>query len=509
MSDSQHKTLVFDRIKKHFGGTYALKGVSLIIEPGEIVALLGENGAGKSTLIKVLGGIHKPDEGRVLAGGQPYEHRPGGLGERQSVAFIHQDLGMIEWMTVAENMALALGFARKRGLVDWAKVNTFAQNALKKVDCDIDPTTRVQDLSRTEKSLVAIARALAVDCDFLVLDEPTASLPADEVERLFKALRPLKEQGVGMIYISHRLDEIFQIADRVAVLRDGELVGTRNVAETTPEELVYLIVGRTTQENRKPKIQASETILNVRDLRANDVGPVDFYLRRNEIVGLVGLRGAGHETVSRALFGAQSASAKVALFGLTPDLSSPEAALNAGVGLVAGDRTEESVAMSLTVRENTYLNPHAVGRKLFSLLSPKSEAKMAEKIGANVALSPNDQSMAIESLSGGNQQKVVIGRWLESQRKLLICEDPTAGVDVGAKAEIYALLNRAVEEGVGIIVVSTDFEEVAAICHRAIVFSQGKIVGELQGNDLITEKLIQVASASNVQPNESNYNAIH
>jgi ribose transport system ATP-binding protein len=409
---------------------------------------------------------------------------------------------MIEWMTVAENIALALGYSRKGGLIKWGEVDAFAAKALAKVGCDFDPSTRVQDLSRTEKSLVAIARALAVDCDFLVLDEPTASLPADEVERLFEAIRPLKEQGVGMIYVSHRLDEIFRIADRVAVLRDGEMVGLRDIAHTTPEELVYMIVGRKTRQVTKSSAVLGDPILTVRDLTADVAGPVDFDLASNEILGLVGLRGAGHEAVSRALFGAEPFEGEVKLLGETPDLTSPQTALTSGIGLVAGDRTEESVAMSLTLRENTFLNPSAVGRSLFSFLSPRRETAMAEQIGADVALSPNDQSMAIESLSGGNQQKVVIGRWLASKRKLLICEDPTAGVDVGAKAEIYALLNRALEDGVGIVIVSTDFEEVAAVCHRAIVFSQGTIAGQLTGAQLTTENLIQVASAGNVASHE-------
>lgn len=505
MPGTQQKNLFFDGIQKHFGGTYALRDVSLNIARGEIVALLGENGAGKSTLIKILGGIHKADEGRVLIDGKPYAHRPGGFGERQSVAFIHQDLGMIEWMSVAENIALALGYARKGGLIKWRDVEAFAAQALAKVGCDFDPSTRVQDLSRTEKSLVAIARALAVDCDFLVLDEPTASLPADEVERLFAALRPLKAQGVGMIYVSHRLDEIFRIADRVAVLRDGEMVGMRAIAHTTPEELVYMIVGRKTRQIIKSSATLGAPILTVRNMTADDAGPVDFDLSGNEILGLVGLRGAGHEAVSRALFGAGSFEGEVRILGETPDLTSPQTALLSGIGLVARDRTEESVAMALSVRENTFLNPAAVGRSLFSFLSPHRESAMAAQIGADVALAPNDQSMAIESLSGGNQQKVVIGRWLATKRKLLICEDPTSGVDVGAKAEIYALLNRALEQGVGIIIVSTDFEEVAAVCNRAIIFSQGSIVGQLTGAELTTENLIQTASAGNVASREGHH----
>ena len=500
--------LFFDGIDKHFGGTYALKDVSLSVGRGEIVALLGENGAGKSTLIKVLGGIHSPDAGRVLIDGTAYEHRPAGFGERQKVAFIHQDLGLIEWMTVAENIALALGFSKKNGMIRWGEVEKFAADALRKVDCDFEPTTRVENLSRTEKSLVAIARALAVDSEFLVLDEPTASLPADEVGRLFDAIRPLRDRGVGMIYVSHRLDEIFQIADRVAVLRDGEMVGVRDIDHTTPEELVQKIVGRKTRETVKVSEQPGAEILRLEEFKVPGVAPLDFALRQNEIVGLVGLRGAGHEAISRALFGLVPFEGQITLDGEAPDLSSPQKALNSGVGLIAKDRTEESIAMSLSIRENTFLNPQGIGRTLLQMLTPKAEADQAAIIGAQLGLSPNDPSLAIEALSGGNQQKVVMGRWLAMKRKLLLCEDPTAGVDVGAKSEIYALLNRALSDGVGILVISTDFEEIATICHRAIVFSQGQIVDELGGTRLSTENLIQSASAGNIAAEEDTSHAI-
>ena len=236
--------LFFDSIVKTFGGTHALVDVSLRVGRGEVVALLGENGAGKSTLIKTLGGIHTPDSGQVSVDGVPYTHVAGKVSEKQAVAFIHQDLGLIEWMSVAENIALAVGYVRKSGCIDWPATEARARDALAHVDAQFEPTARVASLTRTEKSLVAIARALAVECDFLVLDEPTASLPADEVERLFAALRPLREKGVGMIYVSHRLDEIFQIADRVAVLRDGKMVGMRDIDHTNAEDLVSLIVGR-------------------------------------------------------------------------------------------------------------------------------------------------------------------------------------------------------------------------------------------------------------------------
>ncbi|MEO0402464.1 MAG: sugar ABC transporter ATP-binding protein [Pseudomonadota bacterium] len=498
MAEHLQQGLFFDGIDKHFGGTYALRDVSLTVGRGEIVALLGENGAGKSTLIKVLGGIHQPDAGRILIDGTPYQHRPAGFGERQKVAFIHQDLGLIEWMTVAENIALALGYSRKRGLIQWGAADRIATDALARVDCNFDPTTRVEDLTRTEKSLVAIARALAVDSEFLVLDEPTASLPADEVERLFAAIRPLRERGVGMIYVSHRLDEIFRIADRVAVLRDGVMVGMRSIEHTTPEELVHKIVGRKTRQTLKSSEAPGDSVLELHNFSVAEVGPLNLTLRTGEIVGLVGLRGAGHEAISRAVFGVTPYAGSVSFLGTQPDLSSPQKAMQAGIGLVARDRTEESVAMSLSIRENTFLNPNGLGRALLSMLTPRKEADQARQIGNDLGLSPNDPTLAIEALSGGNQQKVVIGRWLATQRKLLLCEDPTAGVDVGAKAEIYALLNRALVEGVGILVVSTDFEEIATICHRAIVFSQGEIVDEVTGSRLTVENLIQSASAGNI-----------
>lgn len=495
--------LFFDRIVKTFGGTHALRGVSLHVARGEIVALLGENGAGKSTLIKVLGGIYKADSGEVLIDGETYVHAPGRVNHRQAVAFIHQDLGLIDWMTVAENIALALGYARRKGLISWRAAEQKAREALHRVDCDFDPTQRVSDLSRTEKSLVAIARALAVECDFLVLDEPTASLPADEVERLFAALRPLRDKGVGMIYVSHRLDEIFRIADRVAVLRDGSLVGMREIEHTTPEELVSMIVGRKAREINRPAALEGNEILRLTDYRTEKVGPVNLSVSHGEMVGLVGLRGAGHEDIGRSLFGQGDHSGEVTLAGETPDLSNSRKAMEAGIGFVARDRIVESIAPVLTIRENAFINPGATGRGPFTLMSAAAEDKKARQLGESLGLSPNDPTLAIEALSGGNQQKVVVGRWIATQRKFLIAEDPTAGVDVGAKAEIYALLFETLASGMGVLVVSTDFEEVATICHRAIVFSRGQVIAELSGTALSTESLIQAASANEAAPPSS------
>jgi len=488
--------LFFDGIVKSFGGTRALSDVTLRVDRGEIVALLGENGAGKSTLIKTLGGIHAPDSGQVCVDGVPYNHVAGKVTQKQAVAFIHQDLGLIEWMSVAENIALAVGYVRKAGRIDWTATEARARDALALVEADFEPTARVASLSRTEKSLVAIARALAVECDFLVLDEPTASLPADEVERLFKALRPLREKGVGMIYVSHRLDEIFQIADRVAVLRDGQMVGMRDIAHTDAEDLVGLIVGRKTRDILRPDAEEGSEVLSVANLNTRNVSNVTFNVQRGELVGLVGLRGAGHEDVGRALFGLESHTGEILLDGKSPELKNPRTAMESGIGFVARDRVVESIAPSLTIRENAFLNPAATNRGLLNLLGSRKEDELAHQLGERVGLSPNDPTLAIEALSGGNQQKIVVGRWLDTGRRFLIAEDPTAGVDVGAKAEIYHLLFEALASGMGVLVVSTDFEEVANICHRAIVFSRGRIVSELTGVSLSTQSLIQAASAS-------------
>ena len=491
------KLVAFEHITKRFGGTLALDDVSLELGSGEILALLGENGAGKSTLIKSLAGIHALDGGGILFKGQPYAHRPPRPHEKQRISFIHQDLGLIEWMTVGENVGLALGFSRRAGLIDWRATESRAEQALALVDCDFDPSLRIQDLSRTEKSLVAIARALAAEADVLVLDEPTASLPADEVERLFTVLRSLKARGVGIIYVSHRLDEIFKIADRVVVLRDGRLVGDRLITDTSPVELVGMIVGREVKElyHRGARRNGAAT-LAVRDLCAPEAGPVTFSARQGEVLGLVGLRGAGQETVGRCLFGAMDHAGTISLEGRVLNLASPAEALKCGIGLVARDRTEESVALSLSVRENIFLNPWSIGRTLMSVLTPAAEAEQARSIGAEVGLRPNDPHLPVESLSGGNQQKVVVGRWLATGRRVLIAEDPTAGVDVGAKSEIYRLIAKALDSGLTVIVVSTDFEEVANICHRALVFSRGAIVAELEGEALTTHAIIHAASAS-------------
>jgi ribose transport system ATP-binding protein len=489
-----HDLLVVRGVSKQFGGTQALNDVGMRLNAGEILALLGENGAGKSTLIKILASVHALDAGSVMFRGADVTTTL----RKLPIAFIHQDLGLIDWMTVAENICLTLGFPRRRGLLDWGAARRRAASALERVGAEIDPDLRIQDLSRTEKSLVAIARALAAEAEILVLDEPTASLPADEVARLFEALRRLRARGVGMIYVSHRLDEVFEIADRMVVLRDGRVAGERVVAETTPDQAIMLIVGREpSQVFRRPAERRGSPRLVLDGLMVDAVGPVDCEIHAGEIVGFVGLRGAGQESVGRALFGVlPTTDGSVLLDGKRLAPSSPREAMSFGVNLVCADRAGESIMTNLTVRENLFLNPVAAGLSFFSLIGSGRESRASLELGQRVGLRPNDPNLPIELLSGGNQQKAVVGRWLHLAGKLYVFEDPTAGVDVGAKAEIYLLFDVALRAGAALVIVSTDFEEVAKVCHRALVFDRGKVVAELASDDLSVENLLAAASAS-------------
>ena len=481
-------------VSKHFGGTQALIDASIDVGAGEIVALLGENGAGKSTLIKILAGVHALDSGTVAYRDHDATHAL----RRLPIAFIHQDLGLIEWMTVAENISLMLGFPRRVGLIDWTAVRTRATRALAVVGADIDPDQRIRDLTRTEKSLVAIARALAADAEILVLDEPTASLPANEVARLFAALRLARERGVGMIYVSHRLDEVFEIADRMVVLRDGRVVGERRVDETSAEEVILLIVGREpSQVFMRPARHEGSARLVFEQVSIDEAPPLSCRVRAGEVVGFVGLRGAGQEKVGRSLFGLSPVTGgRVLLDGKAITASSPREAIGLGIGLVCADRIAESIVPGLCVLENLFLNPVAAGLHVLSYLRPRPEARAAAGLGERIGLKPNDCSLPIEWLSGGNQQKVVVGRWLHLGARVYVFEDPTAGVDVGAKAEIYRLFDLALERGATILIISTDFEEVAKVCHRALVFHRGAVTAELSGDELSTANLLAAASAN-------------
>ncbi len=481
-------------LSKRFTGTLALDDVDFDVRRGEIHALLGENGAGKSTLIKVLAGIYAPDAGEIRLNGEPV--RPGA--QPLPIAFIHQDLGLVESMSVAENVALLTGYGRTAGFISWSKVRRTALRALRMMGSDIDPEADVRTLSASDRSIVAIGRALAMRTAVLVLDEPTAALTENDVARLLDVLRRLRSQGVGIVYVTHRLDEVFRIADRVTVLRDGRRIATTDVSATTPKDLVLMIVGRALGEVFvKPPSPSARPVLHVDALRAQGAGPASFTVMAGEILSLVGLRGAGHDVIGRAIFAdVATTGGGFELAGRELRATTPARAMRDGIGFVSSKRAEENLAVSLNVRENLYVNPLATGKRFWDVLSPLRERRAAADVLRRFAVRPADPERVIATLSGGNQQKVVLARWLEAGSALLILEEPTIGVDVGAKAEIYTVLEGALDRGMAVLLISSDFEEVAGIAHRALVFNRGSVVAEIAGSEISVRSLITLASGA-------------
>ena len=500
--------LRFHGVSKRFGGTQAVDDVTLDVRGGEILALLGENGAGKSTLIKLLAGIYPSDSGEIFFEGRPQGDWRSSDRRAQPVAFIHQDLGLVEWMTVAENVALGMGYSRRFGLIDWKAARRVAVRVMARVGCDIDPERRVFSLTRAEKSLLAIGRALEVQARLLVLDEPSASLPMADVERLFGVLRGLRSQGMAMIYVSHRLDEVLAISDRAAVMRDGKLVAIQTTSRTNESELVNLIVGKALSAG-VPKATSGamssaniEPVLQLDGAASGNAGPLSFEVCRGEVVGLVGLRGAGHEAISRALFGREPLSAgRMRLLGHEVRFGSPADAIRAGVAYVASERLEENLAASMTVLENLFPNPSLHGDGGLSFDRRRREHASAVRLIERFDINPPAPGAEVQQLSGGNQQKVVLARWFDLDKPLVVLEEPTAGVDVGAKRQIYGVLRERAEAGSALIVVSTDFEEVATVCTRVLVFRDGLIAATLVGADVTVERLLALAAGGVLHAN--------
>lgn len=483
-------------ITKRFGGTMALQGVDLVVEKGEIHALVGENGAGKSTLIKILAGLFPPDAGEIRFLGTVCHPHAAPL----PIHFVHQDLGLFDELSVGENIAMIAGYPRRRGLIDWGRVWTSARDIYRRVDLEPpDPRAPVHSLGAAGKAILGIVRALAHESVMLVLDEPTAALPEPDAQRLFDVLRRLRETGTGMLYVSHRLSELFPLVDRVTVFRDGRCVRTSPIGDFTHDSLIADMLGRRLAAETRPDSHAGgDDVLKVVDLQVGDSAPVSFGVRRGEILGLVGLRGAGQDAIGRAVFGALPVKGGcIELDGRElPPAGGVAGRIAAGISLLPGDRAGESVLPGMSIRENLFPNPGIEHESAWRLVSPKAERSKASAALERFDVRPRNSEAVIDWLSGGNQQKVFVGRWLTAKGRVVILEEPSAGVDVGAKAEIHKMIRDLADGGAGVIVVSSDFEEVATVCHRALVIRRGTIVDTIEGGRLTVDGLLSSASSS-------------
>ena len=482
-------------VRKRFGGTQALHDLDLDVRTGEIHAFLGANGAGKSTLIRILAGVHVADEGEILFKGQPVQ----GSDLRNHISIVHQDLGLIPTMTVGENMALSSGYPRRTsGLIDWPAVDRKAATLLAELGTTLPLDRVVSRLSQAERSIVAIARALSRNVDLLILDEPTASLPEADVDRLFDVLERLRRRGVAVIYVTHRLDEVFRLADAATVIRDGRTVVVHRPLAISSEQLVSEIVGLGLGQHVTRRATATATApvrLALEAGCADGAGPVDLLLRDGEVVGLAGLRGQGHEAIGRALAGALPLTGgTLTIEGRPVSFANPAAAIRAGVGFATGRRAEEGVAGVLSVQENLFLNPLNFGKSALSFRRDAEERREAAGVLAHFQVKPADPSRLISTLSGGNQQKVVLARLAGQNYKVVVLEDPTIGVDIGVKSEIYRLMREDAASGTLYVVVSSDFEELAAVCDRVLAFSRGHVVAELAGDSLTVEAVTHAVS---------------
>ncbi|HVY57947.1 MAG TPA: sugar ABC transporter ATP-binding protein [Xanthobacteraceae bacterium] len=501
MSAPGEVVLAIRGVTKRFGGTLALDRIDLAVRAGEIHAFLGANGAGKSTLIRILAGVHAADGGEILWHNVPISNAE----TARRIAIVHQDLGLIDFMSVGENMAMGYGYPRRgNGLIDWGAVEAKAARVLADLDAPLPLHTAVSALSPAERSLVAIARAVSRDVELLILDEPTASLPEADVGRLFAALRRLKAKNVAIIYVTHRLDEVFRIADAATVIRDGRTVAVHDTLDTvSSDQLVSEIVGHLPQRSDKRALAARKPVLEVEGLRSYAIGPVSFSLGEGEILGLAGLRAQGHEGVGRMIAGVyRPTGGRVTLDGRGLDATSTADAIRAGIGFCTGRRAEEAVAPAMTVKENLFLNPLNFEARRFRLRDLKAEMREAATILSRFAVKPSDPGRDISTLSGGNQQKVVLARWAGQKYRVIVLEDPTIGVDIGAKSEIYRMMRSDCESGTSYIVVSSDIEELANVCDRVLAFSRGQIVAELAGDRLTTETLTHAVSGALGAPQE-------
>lgn len=497
MAPTQKPVLEMIDAAKAFGGVQALRGAGLTLYPGEIHALLGENGAGKSTLLKALAGVHKIDSGTITLNDLAFVQGSTRASREQGIAVIYQEPSLFPDLTLAENVFVGRQL-QKGKTVDWAGMENEARKLFGQLGVDLDPTIRARGLSIADQQIVEIAKALSIQASVIVMDEPTAALSSKEVERLFKVARNLEAQNCAVVFVSHRLDEVFELCSRITVMRDGATVGSALTKDMSEAKVIKLMVGREISE-LYPKLEAKigEVVLRVEDLNlAGQFADINFEVRAGEILGLAGLVGSGRSEVVRAIFGVDKYDrGTVTLNGKKLPAGNPSAHMVAGMALVPEDRRQQGLFMSSSIDRNSAVTMLKRLSKGF-IVRQKDENKLATSWGKTLQLKYATGKDPVDRLSGGNQQKVVLAKWLATEPKLLIVDEPTRGIDVGTKSEVHRLLSQKAQEGMAIVMVSSELPEVMGMADRILVMREGRIVGEFDRKKATAEKIIAVATGA-------------
>ncbi len=489
--------LELQHITKVYPGVVALKDVSLEVKKGEILALIGENGAGKSTLIKTCSGAVIPTSGKIVVNGKEFDSMTPQLAADNGIAIIYQEFNNVKGLSAAEN--LFLGNPIKKGIViDKKAMEREAEKAFAQLNIKINPKTLVGDLTVGYQQMVEIAKAIKQNAKVLIMDEPSAPLTSAEVESLFKICELLKSQGVSIVYISHRLDEIFRLSDRIVVLRDGQYIKTLQTKESHVEELIHLMVGRDLTEtypDRKDCINTDEVVLELDNVSGNGDHDISFKLRKGEVLGLGGLVGAGRTELAQLIFGAAEKTAgKIIFNGKEINPKSPREAIDIGIALVPEDRKRHGALLDISVKNNISM-PIYKRISTASVINSKIETETANKYKNELLIKTPSIHQQVKNLSGGNQQKVILGKWLAANSELIIFDEPTRGIDVGAKFEIYKLINTMVEQGKTILLISSEMEELMGMSDRIIVLAEGRMIGELDKKSFDQKAIMRLASA--------------
>ena len=486
-------------VVKRFPGVIALRGVNLTLGKGEVLALIGENGAGKSTLMKILAGVQEPDEGEVLLDGKPAEIHSVRDALDRGVALIHQELNLADNLTVGANIFLGRE-PKKLGLIDSNRINKESKRWLDAIGLDCSPRTPLNHLAIGQQQMVEIAKALSIGARVLIMDEPTSSLTQHETEALFRVVKDLREKGVSIVYISHRLGEVKELANRVLVFRDGANAGELQGDEIHHDAMVKLMVGRDVSQFYQHTVHTpGEPMLEVDGLRtpAHPREELSFSVRAGESIGRPGLVGAGRTEMLRAVFGVDRAvGGEIQVAGKIVNIKSPSDAINAGLALVPADRKQQGLILEMAVRQNVGLASLRREKKGGAFLNRGYERTVTDEMIGKLGIKTPGPEQIVQYLSGGNQQKVVLGKWLAMHPRVLMLDEPTRGIDVGAKAEIYALMEKLAKSGVAILFVSSEMEEILGMSDRALVMHEGRITGELMREELSEEAVMHLATGS-------------